>query len=127
MTGEDLERDDAPTLPGLEPARAGIGEVERAARASIAALGDQVEPRKAVVVQTLVTVARQIDRAVNSAKAKDYAVANLVAQLRETFAVLEPQTGGDLDAFDQLASELRDAAMAERERRSSAVRDPAES
>lgn len=101
-------------LPGLEPAQAGtVGEVERAARRTIAALVGVLDDRHALTMQTVVTLARQLDRAAGSAKSKDYGVANLAAQLREFLALLLPEEtteGGAGDEWDELARELRAAA-----------------
>lgn len=100
---------DAP-LPGLEPTPPAAGEVELAARRTLRALIDVLEEQHALPAQALVTVARQLDRAAGSTKAKDYAVANLVAQLRENYLLLVPEsTGGDGDAWSELVAQFRDA------------------
>lgn len=101
-------------LPGLEPAApVDAGAVELAARRTITALEGDIDERHAVIAQTLLTVARQLDRAANARNAKDYGVANLVAQLRETYLVLavdNENERGDGDPFDRLARELGRAA-----------------
>lgn len=100
---------DAP-LPGLEPSPPSAGEVEVAARRTLRALADGLDEHQALPAQALVTVARQLDRAASSAKAKDYAVANLVAQLRENYLLLVPTSGGDeQDAWSELVGQFRDA------------------
>lgn len=101
------------TLPGLGTPDHLEGEVERSARTTLAAMAGQLDARHAVICQTMLTVARQLDRAANSRNAKDYGVANLVAQLRETYLVLVPDKpeGGEGDAFDRLARELGRAAV----------------
>lgn len=119
-------RDDQP-LPGLEPDQPADGAVLKAARRTLRALedADQLTEQHAVMAAALVTVARQLDRAANSGRAKEYAVANLVAQLRDTWTALVPETQeGGSDAFDQLATDLRNAAAIEA-RRAAALRDPA--
>lgn len=109
---------DAP-LPGLETPTPGEGPVTAAARRTIAALESAalLDEFHAVMCAALLTTAQQLDRAATSTRAKDYGVANLVAQLRETWTALAPEAkeGGN-DAWDQLAEDLRRAA---------AVRDPA--
>lgn len=98
-------------LPGLEPSPAGAGTVERAARQTIAALNADrlLDNRHAVMTEALVVTARQLDRAVNSSKAKDYGVAELVSQLRETYKVLVPDQveGGGGDAWSELVAEFQ--------------------
>lgn len=120
------DHDDQP-LPGLEPDQPADGAVLKAARRTLRALedADQLTEQHAVMAAALVTVARQLDRAANSGRAKEYAVANLVAQLRDTWTALVPETQeGGSDAFDQLATDLRNAAAIEA-RRAAALRDPA--
>jgi hypothetical protein len=110
---------DETPLPGMEadPVRAD-GPVTAAARRTIAALGPVLDESHAVMCAALVTTAQQLDRAAASSRAKDYGVANLVAQLRETWHALIPDAvdGGGDDAWDDLAADLRRAA---------ALRDPA--
>jgi hypothetical protein len=75
----------------------------------------------------LVVAARSLDRAAApGGKTKEYAVANLTREIRETWTALQPETteGTDGDQFDALAAELRDA-MADESRRAAALRDPA--
>lgn len=106
-------------LPGLEAPTPGEGPVTAAARRTIAALeaASLLDEYHAVMCAALLTTAQQLDRAARSSRAKDYGVANLVAQLRETWSALAPETteGGN-DAWDLLADDLRRAA---------AIRDPA--
>lgn len=115
--GQQLAGDDdqlpALELPGLEADQAGDGDVLKAARRSLRALEQAgvFTDAGAVMGAALVTTARQLDRAVSGGRAKDYGVAQLVAQLRETWSVLVPdETGNGSDGFDQLAAELREAA-----------------
>lgn len=106
-------------LPGLESPMPGEGPVTAAARRTIAALesASLLDEHHAVMCAALLTTAQQLDRAARSSRAKDYGVANLVAQLRETWTALAPITPeGRNDAWDTLADDLRRAA---------AVRDPA--
>lgn len=107
--------EDAP-LPGLELREAPTGEVEQAARRTIAALAADglLEDRHAAVCQALVSVARAYDRAMTSAKAKEYAVANLHAQLLATLEALpSPEAGVEDDEWTKFQRELE---RAERER-----------
>lgn len=106
----DYDQADA-VLPGLEPARAGAGSNEIAARRTLAALVkvDLVSERHAVIMEGLLTAARQIDRAAASGKAKEYGVAELLGQLRELYRVLVPETtdgGGERSAWDEFLDEL---------------------
>jgi hypothetical protein len=105
---DDFDPMDAP-LPGLggNDSRTS-GEVERAASQTIADLAPQLEARHAVMCQALLTCARQLDRAATSSQAKDYGVANLVAQLRETYLVLvDGKEGGAGDVWSELLAEIR--------------------
>jgi hypothetical protein len=112
-------------LPGVGAPPALAGANERAAHRTIAALrADQlVGEQHAVMLEALLTAARQLDRASTSTKAKDYGVANLLAQLRETYLVLAPPTGegGERSAWDEFLDDL-----ANRSGSSTAARDPAE-
>lgn len=112
--------DDTP-LPGLEDDRPGDGTVTVAARRTLRALeaAGHLDDTHAVMAAALLTAATALDRAAHSGRAKEYAVANLTAQLRETWAALMPEAveGGGTDAWDQLAADLRGAA---------ALRDPAQ-
>lgn len=116
-------------LPGLEPDAPADGSIVKAARRTLRALesaGD-LEDRHAVMAAALVVAARSLDRAAApGGKTKEYAVANLTREIRETWTALQPETteGGDGDDFDILAGELRDAMAAE-QRRAAALRDPA--
>lgn len=121
-------------LPGVD--LPGVGEPterllqglnEEAARRTIRALqsGGLLFESHAVMCEALLTAARQLDRAATSQRAKDYGVANLLAQLRETYLVLVSDVdkeGGERDPYDQFLDEL-----AEAERRGSTVRDASES
>jgi hypothetical protein len=97
-------------LPGLEPGRPGEGRNEAAARRTIGAFhaAGLVDEQHAVMCEALLTCSRQLDRASSSAKAKDYGVAALIAQLRETYQVLapEPVEGGERSAWDEFLDEL---------------------
>jgi hypothetical protein len=105
----DYDQDDA-VLPGLEPPRSGAGSNERAARRTLTALArlELVGEREAVIMEGLLTAARQIDRAAASGKAKEYGVAELLGQLRELYRVLVPETtdGGERSAWDEFLDEL---------------------
>jgi hypothetical protein len=107
----DFTTDDE-LLPGLSEPSRGEGEVEAAARRTLAALEPTLDARHSLIAQTLLTIARQLDRATATGRSKDYGVANLVNELRATYVVLMPETdeGGNGDAFDQLARELRCAS-----------------
>jgi hypothetical protein len=75
----------------------------------------------------MVVAARSLDRAAApGGKTKEYAVANLTREIRETWTALQPETteGGEGDDFDALAAELRESMAAE-SRRAAAVRDSA--
>lgn len=98
-------------LPGLEEPDTPTGAVELAARRTLAALDSEqlLKDRDALLCQALVTLAHQYDRAASSSRAKDYAIANLHAQLLATIAELPvPVTeGGDPDdPWKQLENEL---------------------
>jgi len=100
--------EDAP-LPGLELRESPTGEVEQAARRTIAALDADglLEDRHAAVCQALVSVARAYDRAMTSAKAKEYAVANLHAQLLATLEALPtPAASDDDDPWTQFQRQV---------------------
>jgi hypothetical protein len=99
----DFDQDEA-QLPGIaEPDRL-QGDNEAAARRTIRALSSAqlVNEQHAVMCEALLTAARQLDRAASSSRSKDYGVANLLAQLRETYVVLVPDVveGGDRDPFE---------------------------
>lgn len=119
----DYEQDEA-ALPGLEPEAPGAGANERAARRTIAALSaaDEVDEKHAVMCEALLTAARQLDRASNNLRSKDYGVAELIGQLREVYKVLAPEReeGGPTDAFAEFLDEL------DRERGTAPVRHPTE-
>lgn len=116
-------------LPGLEADAPADGAIVKAARRTLRALeqsGD-LEDRHAVMAAALVVAARSLDRAAApGGKTKEYAVANLTREIRETWTALQPEAaeGGEGDDFDILAGELR-AAMADEQRRAAALRDPA--
>lgn len=115
-------------LPGLEPARAGIGSNERAARRTLAALAavQLVGATQAVVMEALITAARAIDRATTSGRAKEYGVAELLGQVRELYRVLVPEgsEGGDgNDDWSRLVEELRRTGTAPRDATEPAPRD----
>ncbi len=81
-----------PTIPGLEvpPATALDGPMERAAAVTLQALQTSgvLEPRHAVLVQLVRSLAGAIDRGVQSGRAS--AVAMAAKQLLETMLVLDP-------------------------------------
>lgn len=116
-------------LPGLEADAPADGSIVKAARRTLRALeqsGD-LEDRHAVMAAALVVAARSLDRAAApGGKTKEYAVANLTREIRETWTALQPETteGAEGDEFDALAADLRDA-MADEQRRAAAVRDGA--
>lgn len=130
----DFDQVDA-TLPGLEPESRGLVSPgnEAAARRTLAALsrGGLYGEQQAVIGEALLTCARQLDRAASSTRSKDYGVAALLAQLDDLYERLTPDDmtgGGSGDAFDQLAAELRAAALGHvNDGRGTAVRDAAES
>jgi hypothetical protein len=130
----DFDQADA-TLPGLDPAPRGNVSAgnEAAARRTLAALsrGGLYGEQQAVIGEALLTCARQLDRAASSPRAKDYGVAALLAQLDDLYERLTPDDmtgGGSGDAFDQLAADLRAAAMGHGlDGRGTAVRDAAQS
>ena len=101
-------------LPGLGHPPEVQGDVERAARRTLAALDaeDLLEERDAVLCQSLLTLAHQYDRAANSTKARDYAIANLHAQLLSTIDQLMPERGGEDDDDDPWTALERDLAAA---------------
>jgi hypothetical protein len=113
-------------LPGLEPPSAAAGRNERAAHRTIVALktAGLVDEQHAVMLEALLTAARQLDRASTSTRSKDYGVANLLAQLRETYQVLAPPPaeGGEQSAWDQFLNDLANG-VAERGGSTAAVRD----
>lgn len=125
MTGDTVDE----PLPGLEPDAPADGAIVKAARRTLRALeqsGD-LEDRHAVMAAALVVAARSLDRAAApGGKTKEYAVANLTREIRETWTALQPETveGDAGDEFTDLANQLRDA-MADEQRRSAAVRDSA--
>lgn len=121
----DFAPDDA-GLPGLDEPDRLQGLNELAARTTIRALhrAHLVNEQHAVMLEALLTAARQLDRAATSSKSKDYGVANLLAQLRETYLVLvpdAPEEGGGRDPFDLFLDEL-----AEERRGGPTLRDPSE-
>lgn len=113
-----MSTDDTP-LPGLEDDRPGDGAVTKAARRTLQALhtDGHLTESHAVMAATLLTLTVSLDRAATTGRAKEYALANLAAQIRETWTALMPEAaeGGDDDAWTQLADDLRSAA---------ALRDP---
>jgi hypothetical protein len=124
MTGFD---GDDIALPGLDPARAGAGANELAARRTIAALAidGHVGETESVMCEGLLTAARQLDRAAANGRSKDYGVAELLGQLRELYKVLIPpvveEEGSEPDAWTDFLDQL-----ARGDGGSSPVRDPAE-
>lgn len=87
-----------PTLPGLEPPKPSDGHMVVAARVTLDALrdADRLEPRHAVLVQLVLSLAAAIDRGVLAGRAS--AVAMAAKQLLETMIVLDPPPeDGDAD------------------------------
>lgn len=121
----DFDQVDA-QLPGLEPGPPGQGKNEEAARRTIKALkvSGLLAESHSVMCEALLTAARQLDRASSSARAKDYGVANLLAQLRETYLVLVSDVdkeGGERSAWDDFLDDLANGVGG-----GAPVRDPAE-
>ncbi len=95
-----------PTLPGLEvpglDGLAGAGPMAKAAKVTLDALADAgaLEPRHAVLVQLVLSMAAAVDRGVGSGRASAAAMA--AKQLLETMLVLDPPpegpTAGDAKA-----------------------------
>lgn len=83
MTGQ-------PTLPGLEPPEPTDGPMVKAAHATMAQLLElrAVEPRHAVQVQLVLSLAAAIDAGTRTGKASSVAMA--ARELRETMLVLDP-------------------------------------
>jgi hypothetical protein len=99
-------------LPGLEPPKVGESALKRSARRTIVqleALG-LLDDRHAVVCQLMLDLADRVDRA------KDYAAANLGAQLLAAYTLLIPQAeGGAGDDWDEFVADLRRSATAARD------------
>lgn len=94
-------------LPGIAPAEAPIGDVERAARETIDAIDAQglLSARDSLLRQTLLSLARQMDQSMRSG-AKGYAVALIAGQIRETIEALPESTDDGEDAWSQLERKL---------------------
>lgn len=86
----DSPTGDEQVLPGLEEPAPTEGLVARAARRTLAALDaeDLLTERDAVLCQSLISLAIAYDRAATSSRAKEYAIANLHAQLLSTIEQL---------------------------------------
>lgn len=95
-----------PTLPGLEvpDARESDGPMAKSAAATLQALGPTLEPRHAVLVQLVRSLAGAIDAGVRSGRAS--AVAMAAKQLLETMLVLDPppEVVGTADARSAMAA-----------------------
>lgn len=79
------------SLPGLDPPTSGVDQpMVASARVTLAALRDtgNLEPRHAVLVQLVLSLAGAIDAGVRSGRAS--AVAMAAKQLLETMLVLDP-------------------------------------
>lgn len=105
----------APTedvLPGLEPPSPSEPALKRSARRTIVqleALG-LLDDRHAVVCQLLLDLADRFPRA------KEYAAANLAAQLLAAYQLLIPESeGGGGDDWDEFVAELRRSAAEARD------------
>lgn len=90
-----------PTIPGLEvpgmPEATGReGPMVASARTTLEALAGNLEPRHAVLVQLVLSLAGAIDRGVVSGRAS--AVAMAAKQLLETMLVLDPPPEGPTDS-----------------------------
>ena len=95
---------DAEPLPGLEPAPQGSSVLRQAAHRSIVALeaADYLDETHAVITALILDLSGRI------ARAKDYAAANLSAQLLAAYAVITPESeGGGTDAFAELVADIR--------------------
>lgn len=105
-----MSDDTQPTLPGFEaPTRGPDTPMVKAARATLDALATAqvLEPRHAVLVQLVMSLAGAIDAGVRSGRAS--AVAMAAAQLRETMLVLDPPPEvGATDASAALAKFVAD-------------------
>lgn len=99
-------------LPGLEPPAPCESALTRAARRTIVqleALG-LLDDRHAVVCQLVLDLSGRV------AGAKDYAAANLSAQLLAAYQLLIPQSeGGGGDAWDEFVADLRRSATEARD------------
>ena len=99
-------------LPGLEPAAQGLAPIELAARRTLAALEavDLVDERHALPMQLILDLATVVGKACRKGQAAAAAMAT--AQILAALATLMPEVeGGDGDAYDQLAADLRSAAL----------------
>jgi len=102
-----------PVLPGLDAPPPTASALELSTRRTIAALEalGLVDERHSMLLQLMLDLAQVVDAGRRHAKASAAAMA--AAQLLAAYTLLMPETeggGGDGDAFDQLASDLRDAA-----------------
>lgn len=99
-----------PMLPGLEEPERPEAALVTAARRTIAALDadNLLTEQHALPCALLLALADAVDAGRRGGKAA--AVAMAAAQLRETWQALPQPEGGDRDAWDELAEELRSAA-----------------
>src|SRR5699024_11457304 len=90
-------------LPGIAPAEAPIGDVERAARETIDAIDAQglLSARDSLLRQTLKSLARQMDQSMRCG-GKGYADALIAGQIRETIEALPDSADDGEDAWSQL-------------------------
>lgn len=113
-------------LPGLGEPAGTAGPLELAAHRTLAALEADglLTEQHALIAQLILDLARVATLSVRTGKASAAALAG--AQLLAAYDVLTPDTAeGGHDAYDQLAADLRAAAVDET-RRATAVRDRAE-
>lgn len=110
----DFERDEA-ALPGLDAPRPHAPAIVLATRRTIAQLhtAGLVDESHAMLLQLLLDLAEVVDSGRRQGRAS--AVAMAAAQMLAAYAVLVPPTppdegGGQGDAFDELAADLRRAA-----------------
>lgn len=112
-------------LPGLDDPAGPLGPMELATRRTLTALAADglLGERHAMVAQLLLDLAKVVTVSTRTGKASAAAMA--AAQILAAYAVLVPEMeGGDPDAYDQLADELRNAAM-DAARSAAAARDGA--
>lgn len=110
-------------LPGLETAKAGLAPIESAARRTLAALADLqlVDERHSLPMQLILDLATVVGAACRKGQAAAAAMAT--AQILAALATLMPEAeGGEGDGYDQLAADLRAAAV-DSARRAAEVRD----
>jgi hypothetical protein len=118
-----IEQTEPLPLPGLEPAAPGLSPIERAARRTLSALKavDLVDERHALPMQLILDLSTVVGAACRKGQAAAAAMAT--AQILAALATLMPEAeGGEGDGYDQLAADLRSAAL-DSARRAAEVRD----